>query len=85
MLKRNKDSVNILGISVSTWALPKICKYIETCVEDGGKHFICAATANSIVMAQKDPEFFNSLDFAHLVIPDSFLVLVAARFLHPSV
>jgi N-acetylglucosaminyldiphosphoundecaprenol N-acetyl-beta-D-mannosaminyltransferase len=61
---------NILGIGVHAIEMEDAVAAIESTIRDGRKQYVCVTDVNSIMEAQRHPEFASILRAALLVTPD---------------
>ncbi len=81
------ERVTILGVPVDAVTYDSWLALVERWLQDrriGRPHHVCTVNPEFIMIAQKDPNFFNVLQRADLCIPDGVGLLWAARRLgHP--
>jgi N-acetylglucosaminyldiphosphoundecaprenol N-acetyl-beta-D-mannosaminyltransferase len=75
------DSVSILGVRIHAVTMAETLAWIEAAVAARVPRQICTANPEFLVAAQRDPEFFDLLNRADLVVPDGVGLLFAARWL----
>lgn len=65
-----QNTINILGVNISTLRKEEIFKKIEKFLTDGQQHQIVTANPEFLLEARKDEEFFYILNNADLAISD---------------
>lgn len=73
--------VNILGVRLHNVDTAETLAIIDAFIRDGSPHQICTPNVDFIIQAQKDTEFLEILNRAHLSVPDGMGVVYASRFL----
>lgn len=71
--------IRILGLPVSAVTYAEWLELIDTWVQSGVAHHVCTINPEMIMIAQKDPNFYNILSRADLTVPDGVGLLWAAR------
>jgi N-acetylglucosaminyldiphosphoundecaprenol N-acetyl-beta-D-mannosaminyltransferase len=78
-LTRHPSHITILGIRVHAITTEATLAWIEAAVAERVPRQICTANPEFVMAAQRDPEFFDLLNRADLVLPDGVGLLWAAR------
>ncbi len=72
------NTINILGINISTLNKKQVLKKIEYFLADNGQHQIVTPNPEFLLQAGKDEEFFYILNKADLAVPDGIGLKFAA-------
>jgi N-acetylglucosaminyldiphosphoundecaprenol N-acetyl-beta-D-mannosaminyltransferase len=78
---RDPQQVHILGIRVDSVTREEALARIQEFIADGRPHHVATVNPEFIAAAQKDPDFAQILNRAHLNLPDGQGLLWAARIL----
>ncbi len=77
----SRQTVELLGIPISTLNWEQTLERIEQFISEGKPHMIATVDTSAIVRAQEDEEFKRILREAALVTPDGIGVVIATRLL----
>jgi N-acetylglucosaminyldiphosphoundecaprenol N-acetyl-beta-D-mannosaminyltransferase len=81
-IKAGIKRVNLLGVPVAAITYEQLLDLIGVWVEKGERlHHICTTNPEFLVIAQRDPNFFNILNRADLCIPDGIGLIYGAQIL----
>ena len=64
------DHVDILGVKVSAVDLNRACSFVEDCIRQRKKTYVCVAPVATIVDCRQDKEYFRIVNEAGMVTPD---------------
>ena len=64
------DYINILGVRISVVDLNNACLFIEECIKQRKKTYICVAPVATIVDCRQDKEYLKIVNEAGMVTPD---------------
>jgi N-acetylglucosaminyldiphosphoundecaprenol N-acetyl-beta-D-mannosaminyltransferase len=74
------SSITLLGIRSHAITMAQTLDWIEAAVAARTPRQICTANPEFLMTAQRDPEFFDLINRADLVLPDGVGLLLAARW-----
>lgn len=77
MEEGKKNTINILGINISTLKKNEVLEKIEEFLSDGKQHQIATPNPEIILKALQDEELFYILNNADLAVPDAMGVKIA--------
>lgn len=75
----DRKRVNIQGVGVDNVTLEEATHRIESLVRIAGSHYVCVASMQDIVIAQKDTMFRQIVNHADLLTPDGWPVVWVMR------
>ena len=71
--------MKVLGTKVSVTNLDKACDYIEDCIDQKHKTYICIAPVATIVDAQKDEKYQAIINNSGMTTPDGMPLVWLGR------
>lgn len=78
-MPRPRERLDILGVPVDAITYESWLELIGKWVKGAGARHVCTVNPEFIMVAQRDPNFFNILNRAELCVPDGVGLLWAAR------
>ena len=69
------DYINILGVRISVVNLNKACLFIEECIKQRKKTYICVAPVATIVDCWQDKEYLKIVNEAGMTTPDGIPIV----------
>jgi exopolysaccharide biosynthesis WecB/TagA/CpsF family protein len=75
----DRKRVNIQGVGVDNVSFEEATHRIERLIRTGESHYVCVASIQDIVIAQKDRRFRQIVNHADLLTPDGWPVVWAMR------
>jgi N-acetylglucosaminyldiphosphoundecaprenol N-acetyl-beta-D-mannosaminyltransferase len=73
------ETGSLFGLKVHKLTMDQALQEIDSLVRGGGAHLVVTLGVEMVMRAEKDPEFFQAVNGASLVIPDSVGILWACR------
>lgn len=77
---RNKDSVNVLGISVSAINMTHALEFVDGAVKSRAHTYVCITGVHGVMESQADPELRRIHNRAGLVTPDGMPLVWLGRW-----
>jgi len=80
-MKKNYDSINILGVDVNIVSISDVLTEVEYAIQNGESLTFSAVNPHKLNMTSSDKDFKDTYSKFDLVAPDSTGTLLAGRFL----